>query len=229
MNLLKKLSLMAFVTTLTLICLFTAASAVEVTPTNKMGIVTAGALNVRQWAVPDVLIVGTLYRGDVVNITGVIGDWYQIAYRQGNAYVFASYVQIRSDILPSRGDYDRTSKGQNIVDFAKKYIGVPYVYGGSSPSGFDCSGFTSFVYKQFGYSINRTSQSQLNNGTYVSKENLRPGDLVFFYSAISHVGIYVGNGQMIHSPKPGRRVCIESIAPGSHYGSNYMTARRIIN
>ena len=121
-----------------------------------------------------------------------------------------------------------SSKGQQIVNEASKYIGVRYVYGGTSPSGFDCSGLVQYVCKKVGVSVNRTSRDQYKNGVAVSKSNLQPGDLVFFSkgSSISHVGIYAGNGQVIHSPRPGKSVCYVSLASMCSY-SNYVGARRV--
>ncbi|MCH5211246.1 MAG: C40 family peptidase [Oscillospiraceae bacterium] len=107
-----------------------------------------------------------------------------------------------------------SSKGQAIVDTAMQYLGVPYVWGGSSPSGFDCSGLVQYVCRANGISVNRVAADQRNNGTYVSRENLQPGDLVFFAKNggnIHHVGIYVGNGNMIHAPQTGDVVKISSI------------------
>ena len=118
--------------------------------------------------------------------------------------------------------------GWKLVAEAKKYIGVPYVWCGSSPSGFDCSGFTQYVARACGVSINRTAANQWKNGTYVEKSDLQPGDLVFFSNTykkgVSHVGIYVGNGQFLHASDDG-------IAYGNlnseYYTNHYYGARRL--
>lgn len=121
-----------------------------------------------------------------------------------------------------------SSKGQQIVNEASKYIGVRYVYGGTSPSGFDCSGLVQYACKKAGVSVNRSSRDQYKNGVAVSKSDLQPGDLVFFSkgSGISHVGIYAGGGQVIHSPRPGKSVCYISLASMCSY-STYVGARRV--
>lgn len=122
-----------------------------------------------------------------------------------------------------------SSSGQAIVNAAKKYIGVKYVYGGNSPStGFDCSGLVQYACRQAGISVSRSSRAQYGNGKAVSRANLQPGDLIFFSKGggISHVVIYAGNGQVIHSPRPGKTVCYASLSSICSY-SNYVGARRV--
>ena len=123
-----------------------------------------------------------------------------------------------------------SAKGSEIVEFAKKYLGSKYVYGGSSPSGFDCSGFTSYVYKNFGYSLTRTSSGQSSQGKAVSKSELQPGDLVCFSKSsgskkIGHVGIYIGGGKFIHAANARKGVIISNLTGSGFY---YVKARRII-
>lgn len=123
-----------------------------------------------------------------------------------------------------------TATGSAIVSKAKSYIGCSYVYGGSSPSGFDCSGFTSYIYKQFGISINRTAQAQYSNGVSVSRANLQLGDLIMFgpsANSINHVGIYIGGGMIVHAANPSRGVTTDTINSG-YYNNNYVGARRVI-
>lgn len=98
-----------------------------------------------------------------------------------------------------------------VVTIAKRYLGAPYVWGADGPDSFDCSGFTSFVYRQVGVELPRVSRDQINAGERVSRDDLQPGDLVFFGSPIHHVGIYVGGGMMIHSPRTGDVVKISAL------------------
>lgn len=125
--------------------------------------------------------------------------------------------------------------GSDIVAYAKKYLGYAYVYGGSTPkSGFDCSGFTKYVYNHFGYTISRSSKAQAKDGKEVSRDSLQPGDLIIFknqsLTAIGHVGIYVGDNKIIHASEPGIGVTITDMnASGYNYNKRYVTARRIIN
>lgn len=125
-----------------------------------------------------------------------------------------------------------TVSGQAIVAEAEKYLGTPYVSGGADPSGFDCSGFVYYVLKQLGYSPYRTPADQYLMGTYVAKSELQPGDIVFFqntYKAgISHVGIYVGNGQFIHSPNSRSVVSYADLTTG-YWSEHYYGARRVAN
>ena len=126
------------------------------------------------------------------------------------------------------------TKGEEIVAYAKQYLGYSYVYGGSSPkTGFDCSGFTSYVYKHFGYSISRSASGQASDGVKVEKKDLQPGDLVIYknnaLTKIGHVGIYIGDNKMIHASEPGVGVIITDIDAKSHnYPKRYVMGRRII-
>lgn len=116
-------------------------------------------------------------------------------------------------------------KGEQIAATARKYLGHKYVYGGASPSGFDCSGFTYYVYKQFGVSLPRTSGAQRSAGKSVSRDNIRPGDLLTFSG---HVGIYVGDGVMVHAANPSRGVVTDNVFSG-YYSGRILSIRRLVD
>lgn len=116
--------------------------------------------------------------------------------------------------------------GNNVVEYAKRFLGCKYVYGGTTTNGFDCSGFTQFVYKHFGINLNRTASGQYSNGTAVT--SLQTGDLVMFgKSGINHVGIYIGGNTFIHAANTARGVTTDTLASG-YYKTNYVGARRIL-
>ena len=185
--------------------------------------VVDGPLNIRTGPGTDHDRVGQLSVGRIVEALDVLDGWYQI----GSGYVCADYVK-EVDAAEARN----AGKGQEIADYALQFLGSRYVYGGSSPSGFDCSGFTSYVYKQFGYSINRTASDQLKNGVAVSRGELQPGDLVMFKKgstskAATHVGLYIGSGQFIHASTATVGVIISSLSE-SYYSTGFVGARRIV-
>jgi len=113
-----------------------------------------------------------------------------------------------------------------VVRYARRLLGVPYSYGGASPaSGFDCSGFTSFVYGHFGIALPHYSVAQFSLGRRVSRAGLQPGDLVFF-DGLGHVGLYIGHGEFIHAPHSGTRVSVGSM--NGWYASRFDGARRVL-
>jgi len=118
-----------------------------------------------------------------------------------------------------------SSHYSGVVGIAMQYLGTPYVWGGASPSGFDCSGLVMYVYAQVGVSLPHSSYAQYGAGVPVSYDQLQPGDLVFFYG-LGHVGIYIGGGSFIHAPHTGDVVKISSLS-GS-YSSSFVGARRIL-
>ncbi|MCL6444341.1 MAG: C40 family peptidase [Alicyclobacillus sp.] len=116
----------------------------------------------------------------------------------------------------------------SLLKYAETFIGTPYVWGGTSPSGFDCSGFTQYVFAHFGVNLNRTSEDQFAQGIPVSQSDLQPGDLVFFSTyapGATHVGIYMGNGMMIDAEDSG--VIITSMS-NSYWASRYIGARQVL-
>lgn len=125
-----------------------------------------------------------------------------------------------------------TSLVSSLIAKAKNFIGLPYRFGGTSPvSGFDCSGFMQYVYKQNGVDLPRTSQAMASSGRSVARGELKAGDMVFFRtegSRISHVGMYIGDNQFIHAPRTGRSIEITSLNSG-YWSKTFATARRVLN
>lgn len=190
-------------------------------------------------------VLASLRNGTVVSVTGVQGGWFKVTYNGQKGYVHPDYLSFSnvqgsgstgssgsSSITPPSNSvsYNGSSeKRAAVLEYAAQFLGTPYVYGGSTPSGFDCSGFTSYVFKNTVGSIPRVAQAQFDATTRVSMHELLPGDLVFFgssASSISHVGIYVGNNQFIHSPHTGDVVKYDSLT-GS-YASRFQGGGRVI-
>lgn len=124
--------------------------------------------------------------------------------------------------------------GQSVADTACKYIGTKYVWGGTSPKGFDCSGLVYYAYKQHGISIPRTSKEQANFGKSISKRNLEPGDLVFFGPSsrgpVTHVAMYLGNDTVLHAPTEGYKVQKTPLSRYNNYfQGQYINARRVVD
>lgn len=210
------------------------ASAIEGFP--FVGVITANDVNIRTAPSLSASVQSKAKKGIKVDVFAREGDWYKIGTAPGKyAYISAQYVTntgVVSNVAyvqPSRSG--NTAGGSRAVELTKQYLGVPYVYGGTSPSGFDCSGLIYYVYKQLGYSLNRTADGMLANGVPVDRANLAPGDILMFKrpgnSYVHHVGLYVGDGQMIHAPQTGDVVKYTSITTG-YYNNVYYTARRII-
>ena len=219
--------------------------------------VSAETLNMRETANNNAKLINQLKVNTKVTVLETEGTWSKIKVNGKTGYVASKYLSDKKVDVTSRSEEISRAKqntqtentssknesntqgtsssasGNNIVAYAKKYMGYKYVSGGSSPStGFDCSGFTSYVYKQCGISISRSSSAQASNGTAVSKSNLQPGDLVIFNNrantSIGHVGIYIGGNTFIHAGNSGTGVITTSLSD-SYYSARYVTGRRIIN
>ena len=185
------------------------------------GMVSASTLNVRSGPNASSQKVSTLSSGAQVELLEKLDGWYRIE----GGYVSADYILVL--------DSSMTALQAQIVAYAKTFLGCAYVHGGNGPKSFDCSGLTKYVYNHFGYTINRGATQQLKNGVPVSKENLQPGDLVFFNSSGSdinratHVGIYIGDGKFVHASN--KRVGVTTTSLSDPYRvRTYTTARRII-
>ncbi len=171
------------------------------------------------------------YRIDCFDMKGYIAKT-QVAQNEKGEYIVrcVSGSSETQTLATHTAEASLSLKG-DIRTFSMKYIGVPYVTGGSSPRGFDCSGFTQYVFNNLGFSIQRTVATQLQSGVIISKDDLQCGDLIFFQNTTgwghfaSHVGIYIGNGQMIHAGSRGITVVSLELA---YFTYHYMCARRLV-
>ena len=171
-----------------------------------------------------------LAEGRPITITGVYGNWYAVEHLGRVAFTQRSNVSTPNFVnLPVvRMGY---TIADEIISLAKQYLGARYVWGGNGPNGFDCSGFMVYILRPFDISVHRRSIDMATNGTYVSRNNLQPGDLVFFATAgggrVSHVGMYIGGGDFIHASSQRTGVMISSMN-ASYWARTYVTARRVI-
>ena len=193
-------------------------------------ITCSSTVNLRSEANTSSNILASLANGTAVTLGAKENGWYKVSVNGKSGYIKADYITTSVSSSANMASYSGLSaKRTAVLDYAAKFLGVPYVYGGSTPSGFDCSGFTSYVYKNTVCSIERVAQAQFDTTTRVSRDELLPGDLVFFGSSaysISHVGIYVGDGQFIHAPHTGDVVKYDSLS-GS-YATRFQGGGRVI-
>lgn len=191
-------------------------------------------------------VVGNLEDGTPLQVTGETRLFYRIDCQGMRCYIAKEqvkvddngcyYVNCKADSkettkLPCRSDKEAAVLQKQVVDLCQNMLGVPYAWGGTTPRGFDCSGFVQYIYRQMGYSLSRTCSPQLSHGMVVAVEDLQPGDLLFFYGTLSsydvssHVGIYVGNGMMIHAGSKG--ICYASLLT-DYFDNHFLCARRVI-
>ena len=187
------------------------------------GRVNSDGVNVRSDASTDSSVLATLEEDAIVTVNGLVDGWYDVTCEYGTE------GYIRSDFLDLT---ESSSSNSDIAATAKQYLGTGYVYGGASPRGFDCSGFTMYVYSQHGYSLPHSATSQWQSGLgarVYSISELQPGDLVFFNDpsrnagkACSHAGIYTGDGQFIHSSSSRSGGVIVSSLTSGYYNTYFV-------
>lgn len=197
---------------------------------DPQGVITGDCVNLRSAPGTDSSVLAKVYAGSLVDIITLEDGWYAVSYNGTNGYIRADYLRIYD------GSGTGSAAGADIVETALSFLGTPYSYGGASPRGFDCSGFTMYVFSLHGYNLPHSATSQWNNsGTYVEKSDLQPGDLVLFCDpsrsngkACSHVGIYIGNNEFVHasSGSSGKYVRTNSLSE-SYYSGYYVGAKRV--
>lgn len=222
---------------------------------NKPGIVTVETANVRESASTSATIIGFLDYNDTVTITKEEGDWYYVEGEEISGYVsknlISTNVSSRSLTEERKNDNDTTvidqdinnnltealsnqnnQKGNQIAEYAKQFLGCSYVSGGKTPSsGFDCSGFTKYVYSNFGYTLGNTAATQNNLGKDVNIEDIAIGDLILFYdegkTKIGHTGIYIGDGNFVHAANASRGVVTDNLNTNSYYNTRIVSIKRM--
>ena len=195
------------------------------------GRVSGDGVNVRSAPSTSGGTLATVNDGAMVTVNGFVDGWYDVTCQYGTK------GYIRSDLLVLTSN-PTSGKGASIVETALKHLGTRYVYGGASAGGFDCSGFTMYIYKQFGYNLPHSATSQWLSGMgtkITSISELQPGDLVFFNDpsrnagkACSHAGIYIGNGQHIHASSSRGGGVIISDMDSAYYTTGFVGGRRIL-
>jgi cell wall-associated NlpC family hydrolase len=189
--------------------------------------VTGAVVNLRKAADLNGEVLGKFPKDTRVTITGISGDWFQVTVGNLSGFMHSDYVLISEQMV-----LGASSKADELLDYAYDYLGVAYKAGGDSPAGFDCSGFTMFVFSKFGIKLTHSATVQSTEGAPIKKADLVPGDLVFFKNpsnaaAIGHVGIYVGNDSFIHSTSPGDVVKVDSLS-STYYSKYYVCAARVL-
>ena len=175
-------------------------------------------------------VIKNLNYGESVNIIEVHSNWVYVKYNSDYGYIDKSLIELTEKITKKTEYFN--SNVLSIIEYSKQFLGKPYVYGGTDlETGTDCSGFTYAIFNKFGINLYRTSKDQYSNGTYIEKENLQPGDLVFFSTGdennISHIGIYIGNEEYIHSADEENGVIISNL--NNPYSLKYyFGARRVL-
>ena len=216
-----------------LICLVVMASIAHGEEGLHSGIVKGNGVNFRAEPGLDSRVISVLKRGLRVLVIEENKHWYKVQLADGQAgWIYREYVELQSlNQNNSRERFAGTTVNE-IISYAKNFLGITYVYGGASPHGFDCSGFTKYVFSKIGINLPHQAKQQIEKGAAIqSKAELLPGDLVFFKTkgsgTINHVGIYLGDNRFIHASSGYGAVRISPLDSG-YYFHRYVGARRLI-
>ena len=198
-------------------------------PQNQ-GVITGDQVNLRTEPSLTATVITTLDNGTAVTVLDIQANWYHVSLKDHEGWVSKTYISQEPFLVNSRSPF--ISRILAIIGYAKLFIGTRYRYGGDSPNGFDCSGFTMFVYSHYGFKLPHQAASQINLGTEVSREQLIPGDLLFFKTLgstrVNHVGIYLGEGQFIGASSGHGSVTIAPLNE-RYYATRFCGARRLID
>ena len=209
------------------------------TPTTTMYVTPDAGLNLRKGAGTSYSVIKTLSKGTAVTVHSSSNGWSKVSVNGVEGYVSTSYL---SSTKPSNSGSSSSSSSNSstsvsvdkVLDFAHQQLGKPYVWGAQGPNSFDCSGLIYYVYKNAAnITLPRTSVEQSKFGTTVSKSNLKAGDLVFFDTngpnngAVSHVGIYAGEGQLIHASSSNKKI-VKVNMETSYWNNTYVVAKRVL-
>lgn len=188
--------------------------------------VTTDGLNVRAEANTESEVITLVAKGEELEVAAVEGDWVKVLLDDDEVFVSAEYVEVSAE-LSTAVTMQELLYGQGISDvrvdicqYAKEFIGNPYVWGGTSlTKGADCSGFVMKVFQKYGVKLPRTSRTQANCGTTIEVSEAKPGDLIFYAKGktINHVAIYIGNGQVVHASSPKTGIKISNVSYRSPY------------
>ena len=213
------------------------------TSTSVRYVNSSSGLNVRKGPSTSYAKIATLTNGTKVTVKSTSNGWSKITSGSITGYVNSSYLTSKkpstttssnSSSSSTNSSTSTSNSASKVISYAKKLLGKPYVWGAQGPNGFDCSGFTYYVFKNSaGITLPRTSSAQSKYGKSVSKSNLKAGDLIFFDTvgpnngAVTHVGLYIGNGQFIHAASGQGKVVINNLN-SSYYVKAYVNARRVL-
>jgi uncharacterized protein YgiM (DUF1202 family) len=197
---------------------------------DERGMITGTMVNLRESASLTARILTVLPQGNLVIIKEREPDWVRVKVENDlEGWINRKYII--TDVKTMEMREQLYSRSTRITGLALQYLGYKYRYGGTTPHGFDCSGFTLFIYSQFGWKLPHNAAAQMELGSAVYKDGLIPGDLVFFKTLnshkINHVGIYVGNGNFVHAASGAGYVKVSSMNDG-YYKSKYYCARRLV-
>jgi uncharacterized protein YraI len=217
-----------------LIAFFAATAVVHGTAALQSGIINGDNVNLRADPGPYGHIVSMLPKGILVSILQQSGRWYEVQLQDGRTgWIYRQYIEVKPLAPVTSRNRFITSGASELIAYAKSFLEISYVYGGDSPRGFDCSGFTMYIFARFGISLPHQAELQKDIGMEVPvMGELRPGDLVFFKTegsaSVNHVGIYLGDSQFIHASSGYGAVRISPLDDGYYYKC-YAGGRRLAN